>query len=175
MNKKGRMSYKGFIFPVNPSVIKIRHSSRLVEDTIPFDADLVRDFGRRACEISGEGELIGSDCAEQFKRLREVFLEGGSGLLLLPVLEPFYAFFENLELIEEPSDELIRYGFVFFEDTSAKHFENSPKQSHIAADEETLWDISYKYNVPVEVLLDNNPDIMRPDTVLNSGEVILLC
>ncbi len=175
MNKKDRMSYKGFIFSVNPSVIKIRHSSRLARDQIPFGSDLVRDFGRMACEISGEGELIGADCTQQFERLRDVFLEGGPGLLLLPGLEPFYAFFEKLELLEEPSDELVRYGFVFCEDTSAKHFEDSPKRSHTASEGETLWDISFKYSVPVETLLDKNPGIMRPDAVLNAGEVILFC
>lgn len=175
MNKSDRMSYKGFVFAVNPSVIKIRHRARLVQNSVPFGADSVRNFGRKACEISGEGSFIGENCAEQFEKLREVFISGSSGLLLLPGLEPFYAFFEELQLLEEPSEELIKYSFVFCEDTSEKHFESSPKMSHTVIGGETLWDISYKYNVAVEKLLDNNPNIIRPDTLLKVGEVIRLC
>lgn len=175
MNKSDRMSFKGFIFTNNPSVIKIKHRVKLVRNSVPFGVDNTRSFGRKACEISGEGDLVGKDCAEQFAKLRKVFFSGGSGLLLLPGLEPFYAFFESFELLEEPSDELIRYSFAFCEDTSAKHFENSQKQLHTVMGGETLWDISYKYGIAVEGLLDNNPNIIRPDAVLNVGEVIRLC
>lgn len=174
MNKWEKMSYKGYIFETNPSVIRIKHRTRITKNSVPFQAENTISFGRKACEISGEGEIIGYDCEKQFAEIRKLFLSGGSGLLLLPGIEPFYAFFESLELLDEPSDSLIRYSFSFCEDTSAKHFEVQTPKSYTARNGETLWDISYKNNIAVEELLDKNPDIMRPDLPLSIGEVIIL-
>lgn len=175
MKKDDRMSYKGFIFEVNPGVIKIKHRSRLVQSAVPYGSDSVRNLGRRASEVSGEGEFIGENCTEQFERLRQTFCDEGSGLLLLPGFEPMYAFFDSLELLEEPSDKLIRYAFSFCEDTSARHFEDSPKRTYTAEGGETLWDISYKFGIKVEKLLDCNTNIMRPDAALSEGEAVRLC
>lgn len=174
MNKKDKMSYKDFVFMINPNIIRIKHSAKIVSNSVPFGTDDTKDLGRKACKINGSGEFIGSDCMEQFAKLRGVFLRGGSGLLLLPGFEPFYAFFESLELLEEISDKLVRYSFSFCEDTSAKHFESAKSMYHTVENEESLWDISYKYNVAVEELIDNNPNIMRPDLILKVGEVVRL-
>lgn len=174
MNKLDKMSYKGYSFATNPSFIKIKNRTRVTKNLVPFQAENTVSFGRKACEISGEGELIGYDCEKQFAEIRKIFLSGGSGLLLLPGIEPFYAFFESFELLDEPSDSLIKYSFSFCEDTSAKHFEVQAPKSYIAKDGETLWDISYENNIIIEELLEKNPNIMRPDLSLSAGEVIRL-
>lgn len=174
MNKHEKMSYRGYGFATNPSVIRIKHRARITRNSVPFQTENTVNFGRKACEISGEGELVGYDCEKQFAEIRRLFLDGGSGLLLLPGLEPFYAFFESLELLDEPSDRLIKYSFSFCEDTSAKHFETQTPKSCTAKAGETLWDISYENNIAIEELLGKNPNIMRPDLPLNSGEVIIL-
>lgn len=174
MNKREKMSYKGYSFKTNPSVIRIKHRTRVTKSSVPFQAESTVSFGRKACEISGEGVIVGYDCEKQFAEIRRLFLSGGSGLLLLPGIEPFYAFFESLELLDEPSDSLIKYSFSFCEDTSVKHFEVQMPKSCTAEDGETLWDISYKNNITVEELLDKNPNIMRPDLPLSAGEVIKL-
>lgn len=174
MNKWEKMSYKGYTFAINPYIIRIKHKARITRNSVPFQSESVQDFGRKACEISGEGELVGYDCEKQFADIRRLFLAGGSGLLLLPGFEPFYAFFESFELLEEPSDSLIKYSFSFCEDTSQKHFEQQPTTSYTANGEKSLWDISYEKGISVEELLDKNPNIMRPDVPINSGEVIVL-
>ena len=174
MNKLEKMSYKGYSFATNPSVIKIRHRARVTKNSVPFQAENTVSFGRKACEISGEGELVGYDCEKQFAEIRKLFLSGVSGLLLLPGIEPFYAFFQNFELLEEPSDSLIKYSFSFCEDTSAKHFEVQTPKSYIAKGGESLWDISYDNNIVVEELLEKNPNVMRPDLAFDAGEVIRL-
>ena len=165
MNKLEKMSYKGYSFATNPSVIKIRHRARVTKNSVPFQAENTVSFGRKACEISGEGELVGYDCEKQFAEIRKLFLSGGSA---------FYAFFQNFELLEEPSDSLIKYSFSFCEDTSAKHFEVQTPKSYIAKGGETLWDISYDNNIAVEELLEKNPAVMRPDLAFDVGEVIRL-
>lgn len=97
MNKLEKMSYKGYSFATNPSVIKIRHRARVTKNSVPFQAENTVSFGRKACEISGEGELVGYDCEKQFAEIRKLFLSGGSGLLLLPWgLNLFMRFFKIL-------------------------------------------------------------------------------
>lgn len=174
MNKWEKMSYKGYSFATNPSIIRIKHKARITRNSALFQAESVQSFGRKACEISGEGELVGHDCEKQFAEIRKLFLSGGSGLLLLPGIEPFYAFFERFELLDEPSDSLIKYSFSFCEDTSEKHFEKQLAKTYTAKGKELLWDISYENGIAIEELLDKNPNIMRPDLPLNAGEVINL-
>lgn len=174
MNKLEKMSYKGYSFATNPSVIRIKHRSRITKNSVPFEAENTVSLGRKACEIIGEGELIGYDCEKQFAEIHKLFLSGGSGLLLLPGIEPFYAFFESLELLDEPSDSLIKYSFSFCEDTSARHFEVQTPKCYKTKGGETLWDISYENNIAIEELLEKNPNIMRPDLPFAVGEVIRL-
>ena len=39
MNKLEKMSYKGYSFATNPSVIKIRHRARVTKNSVPFQAE----------------------------------------------------------------------------------------------------------------------------------------
>ena len=39
---------------------------------------------------------------------------------------------------------------------------------------ETLWDISYRFDLPIDALVRLNPQVKRPDVVAE-GTVIALC
>ena len=65
---------------------------------------------------------------------------------------------------------MIQYAFTFTEviDTSK---EKSPRTVHIALEDESLWDIGYKYDISVEKLLELNPEIKHPFDVSEGMEV----
>ena len=94
MNKLEKMSYKGYSFATNPSVIKIRHRARVTKNSVPFQAENTVSFGRKACEISGEGELVGYDCEKQFAEVRVCFYFRGLNL--------FMRFFKILNFWKNP-------------------------------------------------------------------------
>ena len=72
MKTDGKMSYKDFIFPVNPYVIHVSHQRNITEHKIPFDKNIIFDMGENARVITGEGEFFGTDCINDFERLKKV-------------------------------------------------------------------------------------------------------
>lgn len=69
---------------------------------LPFSGHVVQDLGSCARVFSGEGEFFGEDAYAQFRRLAEVFNEGGAGLLSHPLWPSVSAVFQKLSLLEEP-------------------------------------------------------------------------
>jgi len=88
--------------------------------------------------------------------------------------EPFFARFALLELNQPPAEDFISYRFVFLEESNAvpKRYSEGVK-FHTVEEDETLWDIAFRYDVPVESLLKENQHIRRPDC-LKTGEKVSL-
>lgn len=173
MTTNGKMSYKDYIFPVNPSVIRISHSRKIAASKVPNGYDNVSDLGAGHRIISGEGEFYGKDCINDFIALKAVMDRGGGGMLYLPSQSPIYAMFEKLELIAGDIDGVIRYSFIF-----AESFENNHKE-HFACcfgnNKDCLWDISYQYGIHIDVLTEFNQHIKRPDIPIRPWEKVKLC
>ena len=51
---------------------------------------------------------------------------------------------------------------------------DTKSMSYVAENEETLWDISHKFNIPIDELVSLNIHIKRPDISVE-GSVIKLC
>ena len=47
MNKLEKMSYKGYSFATNPSVIKIRHRARVTKNSVPFQAESISAVSKK--------------------------------------------------------------------------------------------------------------------------------
>ena len=122
--------------------------------------------------ISGTGELYGTDCLEQFDRLLSLFRQGGQGVLAIPKITPVYAVFESLKIKGEPKPDVLEYSFVFREVMEKKQKDKT--EVYTAEEGECLWDISYKFEVPIDTLVRLNPSIKRPDISLD-GRVVKLC
>ncbi|MBC8570531.1 hypothetical protein [Zongyangia hominis] len=111
------MQFKSYVWPYNPQRVEITLGRDLRTRQARGFGTLVSDWGQTPARVEGEGEFFGSDCKEQFERLRRIFDEEGSGKLLLPSFRPVYAYFESLKLLGEGPLHTLRYGFVFTEDT----------------------------------------------------------
>ncbi len=173
MNHKGRMSYKDFLFPVNPSKIRIALKRTLAVQQSPYAGSTVADMGAQSRRVSGEGEFFGNDCHEVFGRLQALFHAGGAGILYIPSQKPMYAVLDSLELIGEDIDGTVRYAFHFTESPSPSG--DSPTKYCIADGQHSLWDYAYLYEIALPVLLRCNPDVLRPDTRLPHGKKVVLC
>ena len=172
MKTDGKMSFKKYVFPVNPSVIKVIHRHRTAEHKIPYGLSNIQDLGDEGRIISGEGEFYGENCVNDFMQLKSVMAKGGGGMLYIPSQSPIYAVFENLELICSDIEDVVRYSFRFVES-----FENiNQTERCIHGDGKScLWDISYRYGIDIDSLVLMNPHIRRPDIEIRCSERINLC
>ena len=137
----------------------------------PFDRSYVQDTGRRNRLIKGEGELYGADCREQFARLYALFESGGSGVLAIPGLCAVHAVFEELRMTGYARPDVLTYRFVFRE--MMELAEEQKQTSYTPAQDETLWDVSYRFSVVIDRLVALNPWVRRPDEPLGGREVAL--
>ena len=173
MRTDGKMSFKDFIFPINPRIIRISHQRIAAKADVPYGKSVVEDLGSKGRIISGEGEFCGEGCIRDFLRLREVMDRGGSGILYLPSQSPIRAVFEMLELTAADAENVISYSFRFEECA-----ENEVCQSEYIIDGDgisSLWDISYRYNIGIDRLAALNDHIRRPDIAVELWEKVKLC
>lgn len=111
------MQYKSYRFPHNPHRIQLYCGKQVQNTFSPLLGDVVQVLGRRARTVKGEGVFFGDDRQAQFDGLYEVYAEQTPGNLQLPGLEPFSAFFIELELLRESGPQVLSYRFTFLEDT----------------------------------------------------------
>lgn len=173
MNKHEKMSFREYIFKNNPSLINITHQRKTALHNVPMGDDNLQELGCKNAVIEGKGEFFGEDCLQSFEELKSVFLRGGSGVLCLPGMTPVLACFARLELVGEPLDNMVKYEFTFYVDNKNVDYVESNRK-HICNGSECLWDIAYKQSEDIERLVKKNPDIIRPDTVLEEGCEVLL-
>ncbi len=173
MNTKGKMSYKDFVFPTNPSKIKISHTRKISQQEIPLSNSLSFDMGKNCRVITGDGEFYGEDCVKSFDRLKAVFERDGGGILYIPSQKPIYALFSFLDFTADDKEGIIEYSFEFVE--SFENVSEEQKYEYIADGQSSLWDISYKFDKYIKDLIELNPSIRRPDTIIECGTRVTLC
>lgn len=165
------MRFKGFSWHHNPREITFECGRKVNEHKSPFGKAYIQDTGRNNMIVKGVGELYGTDCMEQFNSLLQLFKSGGQGVLAIPKLTPIYAIFESIKILGEPKPDVLTYSFVFREVMERK---TDAKPLSYVAENETLWDISRRFNISIDELVALNIHIKRPDIVLD-GSVIKLC
>lgn len=166
------MRFKGVEWLHNPENISFECDKQVNELKSPNGCAYIQNMGRKNMKIIGSGKLFGNDCLEQFNRLFELFRQGGSGVLAIDGIDPIFAVFESLKIEGEHKPDVLCYSFVFREAMEQKGAETV--SVHTVKKDETLWDISYKYDIPTDRLLKLNADIKRPDE-LESGMKVILC
>lgn len=165
------MRFKGVEWHHNPQEITFSCENDVRELISPYNKAYIQNTGRKNMLISGEGELYGDDCTQQFERLFALFKSGGSGVLAIPKLCTVHAVFESLKIKGYPRPDVLKYSFVFrevMEKTADASF-----SAYTAAEGETLWDVSYMFGVSIDRLVKCNPDVRRPDDDLGGREVAL--
>ena len=166
------MKFGGVVWHHNPREITFECEKNVNELLSPFESSAIQETGRRNMIIKGEGELYGEDCLEQFARLFELFKKSGQGVLAIPQISPVYAVFESLRIIGQPRPDVLTYSFVFREVMQSQS-EDKPV-NYVVGEDESLWDVSYKFGISIDKLVELNPQFKRPD-IVNEGEVIRLC
>ena len=168
------IKYKKYIFKNNPRELNVSSVKDLKEISLPFSGSIFQDFGREKRIVTGIGEFFGEDCIEQFNELFDIFKSKSPGFLSIPNMPPFLAEFKSLKMNIQTKPNVIEYSFEFFEDMSNAFDENSISDDvHIVEVGEDLWDISYKYDIDIENLLNINKFIKNPNC-LSPGEVVTL-
>lgn len=173
MNTDGKMSYRDFIFPVNPRVIRISRSKNIGVGITPYGTDSVKELGGGHRVVKGEGEFFGNGAVNDFLGLKRAFEKGGGGMLYIPSQKPFYALAKSLELTASDIEGAVGYSFCFIES-----FENAGEDFPLVftGDGKTcLWNLADAFDIAAENLVSMNPHIKRPDIPVAVGERVRLC
>lgn len=168
------MRFCGYPFHHNPAALKIEYIGNIRELTSPCCEPQSDHLGKKLRKITGEGELYGADCIQQFERLQSLFDSEQAGLLSLPKMPSVYAYLKELQMIAQTKENVLGYRFVFIEARPTAKDKEKPDCYETIVDNESLWDISYRYDTPIETLVSLNPGIKYIDT-LSKGERVRLC
>lgn len=171
MKNDGKMSFRDFIFPINPAVIRIQHRKKLAVQSVPFGNDNISDSGEAGRVITGEGEFAGGGCINDFLALKQTAMKG-PGMLYIPSQEPIYAYAENIELKASDMEGAVGYSFRFIE--QKEHPGKSPRFAE-GNGTDCLWDYAWRYGADIDLLLSLNPHIRRPDMPVSAAERVRLC
>jgi len=153
------MRFMGYTWHHNPKKLTIKSNKKVIELKLPYHDDVLQNFGESQLRINGSGELYGEDCMEQYERLFKLYRSGKEGILCLPRLSPLYACFESLEIVADDTPDVLTYSFSFISTKPLLTNCRINKEADVAQGD-TLWDISYRYGVPMDILCVLNPQIM---------------
>ncbi|MBQ3264323.1 MAG: LysM peptidoglycan-binding domain-containing protein [Ruminococcus sp.] len=156
--KLAPMRFDGLSMRYNPEKLGISGKNHICEYASPCCESDSEKLNRELCRISGVGELCGEDCIAQYRKLEKMQISGKRAKLVLPRMQPLYAYLKELELTAKPVDNVLSYRFLFVEALSPRP-EKTGKEYYLTAAGESLWDIAYRYDVPIERLVDLNPHI----------------
>lgn len=166
--------FKSYELEHNPETLLITSRKNIAGQNVLNSKSVLRETGDNSRIITGEGDIHGNNCIYKFVRLFKLKEESGSGILSLPGIKPFYAFFESLEFSADPTPELISYKFVFREDCSKQKSLLVANKFYNTESGEDLWDVAYKFSIPIEILVKLNPDLKSVNDI-EEGRAVRIC
>lgn len=181
------MRYKDYVWPHNPRVYTIEYERKIGARKVPFGRYFLQDLGPTRRIMRGEGEFVGKDAYQEFKRLASVFYQDGPGLLVHPVWQTSNAYFVELSLKQEPRADYVLYTFAFWEgyeghntgiqveDVQSPSNESTSSNGgevwHTVRKGDTLWAIAQSYGLTLTALIILNPQIKNPNLILVGEKV----
>lgn len=168
------MRFKDYVWPHNPRVYEINYKADIVCHRVPFGLYSLQNTGRQMRIMRGEGEFAGQGAYSQFKKLATVFYGSEPGTLVHPLWDTTTAYFARLEVLQEPTENYVKYAFEFWECCSiysqglSPAGENLPEteqeeqQEHQVQPGENIWSIAAELGVSAEELMEQNPGIKNP-------------
>lgn len=172
--KNAPMRFDGLSLHHNPQKLVIENDSRVRELVTSGRTSHTDYLHRKPCVISGEGELYGTDCLEQYLVLEELHRSQRCGKLALPHMQPMYAFLKELRLLSEPQENVLTYRFVFLQAHSFRLHKPASSYYFTLSAGESLWDIGWRFGVGIDDLVRLNPQIPHIDA-LEENERVRLC
>ena len=170
------MQYRDFVWPNNPRVFEVKYRRTLHSYKLPFSGYVVQNLGLQNKIIRGEGEFVGPQAYENFRKLAALFEENKGGKLVHPVWPTMRAYFASLSLKQEPKEDYISYSFEFWEcEEQSGYTQNEldpDKSKYISAQEnDTLALIATRYSKQLADLIRINPQVKNPDSIVK-GQII---
>lgn len=171
-----QMRFKSFVWPNNPYSYTLTTQREIAKHSFPGKGYGLEDMGQGLQVLTGEGEFYGIGAYSTMRQLIRVFQEGGTGVLVHPVVEMQQAVFRELEVIQEPREDYVRYRFSFWEDGGLAGItggDNKTSGSYGVQVGDDLWSIAQRYDTTVEALLMANRWIQNPN-VLEPGRQVVV-
>ena len=186
------MRFKNFVWPHNPKVYSITFERKLATHKIPFGLHYLQSLGQTRRVLRGEGEFVGGKAYDTFKQLANVFYEETPGVLVHPVWMTTTAWFAGLELRQAPRRDYVAYSFEFWEveggagqtklttravaasggtSEEAGAEEAARGQYHTVVRGDTLWELSKRYGVALNRIVELNPSIRNPNLIYPGQKV----
>ena len=170
--KNAPMRFAGMSLHHNPHQLTLSCSENLCELVSPCCEPDSLSLGAKLYRIAGEGELYGSDCLAQYQNLDSLRQAHRREKLVLPRMEPMYAYLKELSMKAQPQEDVIQYRFVFTQAQSDR--KTSRPRYYLTDNTEILWDVSRTFGVAVEELVALNPSVKNIDS-LDAGMRVRLC
>jgi hypothetical protein len=173
------MRFKNYVWPHNPRIYEIHYARHLACHKVPFGLTCCRTWGRTCRILRGSGAFAGPGAYEEFKRLATVFYDNRPGLLVHPLWQESNAYFVELSLREEPTENYVAYTFEFWEsfdqygnitEAGQPGYDTPKVNYHVLRPDETFWTLAAQYG-GAEALLKLNSWIRNPNT-LRAGDRI---
>lgn len=168
------MRFGGVSMCHNPRKLSISGKNRIHEYLSPCCEADSQVLGRELCRVSGEGVLVGTNCIEQYQTLEALQRDRTPAKLVLPKMEPLYAYLKELSLTAEPQENILQYRFVFSETKRPVNVTQGERYYVTTEQGESLWDIAYACGEPIEQLTALNPQIPLIDNI-DEGERVRIC
>ena len=169
-----QMKFRGFTWRHNPTEITVKQAKNIRESILPFSGSKLQDIGMAKRKIEGKGFFIGSAGESpmmEFKRLQEVFMQSGSGMLRLPSYEPFLAVMDRLDIIGSKGAKLVEYSFSFTEQSTTESI--GENKELISTGGESLWDYANRFEVSIDAIERANRHI-KDINCLKKGERVVI-
>lgn len=168
------MRFAGMSLHHNPAKLSISGKHHIREYGSPCCEADSESIGMELRRVSGEGEICGADCIGQYRALEQLQHDRTAAKLVLPQMQPFYAYLKELDLTAKPVDDVLSYRFEFVEAQSPRKGAVGTVYYLTESDSESLWDISYAFGVPIEELVALNPQIPHIGEI-EMGERVRVC
>ena len=108
-----KLSYKTFVWPVNPHTYREDTSREGRYDKDDGGNDVFLGMGYKKSIITCTGAFFGDTAVEEFRKLQTLFDDAIPGNLEHPLWGIRYCYFTGLELTQEPKSNYVAYKAEF--------------------------------------------------------------
>lgn len=109
------LQFADFVWPNNPETYRMTFQRDYSIEAVDGGTWSADQGSRLARKFECEGVFYGESAYENFSALAALFMNGTSGQLVHPQWEAATAFLAELEVLEEPCENLLRYRILFVE------------------------------------------------------------
>lgn len=166
-----KMRFKDFVFPNNPSKIKISSSTNISSKSIFAGNSMVSAVSVDPAVIRGEGEFFGNTGEEICQYFLHMLKIKTSGMLILPSQSSFKAYLSKFNFSKKADKSSISYSFEFIEDCSDKD-ETRDFCFTICRSGENAFVIANRCNISVSDIMRLN-DFRTPFDI-NEGDRVVI-